>query len=67
MEKRALALSDLDAETAMELPDRETLALINIVIFDVVDIRNVDVAAAVCANVGVLQQGNVRIDCNATA
>ncbi len=59
VEKKALSPEVLEAQTAMELPDREMMALINVVVFDVVDIRNVDVAANVCVNqAGILVQGD---------
>lgn len=55
LEKKALSPEVLEAQTAMELPDREMMALV--VINNVlsgntitVDIRNVDVALQVCAN-----------------
>ena len=54
-EKRCLTADDLAAEAAFELPDRE-LMLVTIVITNVlnnltidVDVRNVNVAAQICA------------------
>jgi len=61
MIKRTLDLEQLEAQTALELPDREVLALINVVIFDVlnnntitVDVHNIHVAASICAVVDLL-------------
>ena len=53
LERKALSAEDLEAQTAFELPDREMMALINIIIFDVVDLRNVTVQVpiGVAANV----------------
>jgi hypothetical protein len=54
-QKRPLAVDELDAQTAFELPDRE-MALVTIVITNVlndltidVDVRNINVALQVCA------------------
>ena len=58
MEKKALSFEELDAQTALELPNRE-MPLITLVLIDLVDIRNIDitvrdinVAAQICAAVG---------------
>ncbi len=56
LEKRALSPEVLEAQTAMELPDREMMALViinNVLSGNTVtiDIRNVDVAAQICAGV----------------
>ncbi len=75
LEKRTLGAADLEAQAAFELPDREMMALINIVVFDVVDLRNVTVqvpigvAANVCGvQANVLAQGNVQepVDCTSS-
>ncbi len=57
-EKKALSFEELDAQTALELPSRE-LPLITLVLVDLVDIgdvtvtvRNVQVAAQICAALG---------------
>lgn len=72
LEKKTFGPAELGAQAAFELPDREMMALINIVIFDVVDLRNVTVqvpigvAANVCGvQANVLAQGNVQepVDC----
>jgi hypothetical protein len=51
--KRALSFEQIDAQTAVELPDRDMMALINIIVFDLVDLKNVQVAVpiGVAANV----------------
>ncbi len=75
LEKRTLGAADLEAQAAFELPDREMMALINIVVFDVVDLRNVTVqvpigvAANVCGvQANVLAQGNLQepVDCTSS-
>ena len=65
-EKRALSLEDIEAQTALELPDRE-LALVTVVITNLlnnntvtIDVRDVNVAAQICA--AVLASG--RFDCD---
>jgi hypothetical protein len=72
LEKRTLGAAELEAQAAFELPDREMMALINIVVFDVVDLRNVTVqvpigvAANVCGvQANVLAQNNIQepVDC----
>jgi hypothetical protein len=59
-EKRALSLEEIEAQTALELPDREMM-LVTVVINNVlnnlsdeVDVRNVNVAVQVCAVVNAL-------------
>jgi hypothetical protein len=61
MIKRALDLDQLEAQTALELPDREVLALVNVVIFDVLNnntitltVQNIHIAATICALVNVI-------------
>jgi hypothetical protein len=55
--KRTLTIDDIDAQQALELPDRETLALVTATCLAVcvgsisVTVQNVHVAAAVCASV----------------
>jgi hypothetical protein len=58
MEKKTLNFEELDAQTALELPSRE-MPLITLVLVDLVDIgdvtitvRNINVAAQICAAVG---------------
>jgi hypothetical protein len=67
VEKKTLSIDELDAQTALELPDREMLALVNVVVFDVIDLRdvNVNVAANVCG-VGVISE-NVEGTCTNNA
>ena len=62
--KRALSFEQIDAQTAVELPDRDMMALINIVVIDVLSGNevNVQVPIGVAANVcgiqaNVLAQG----------
>lgn len=56
LEKKALSAKDLEAQTAFELPTRE-MPLVTVVITNLlnnntvsIDVRNVDVAAQICAN-----------------
>jgi hypothetical protein len=51
--KRALSFEQIDAQTAVELPDRDMMALINIIVFDVASGNdvNVQVPIGVAANV----------------
>ena len=72
--KRALSFEQIDAQTAVELPDRDMMALVNILIFDVLTNNNVQVAVpiGVAANVcgvqaNVLASGNFAspVDCTA--
>lgn len=63
LEKKALSPELLEAQTAMELPDREMMALLVVVATDVVDIRNVDVSANLCANVLTVQS---QVSCEAS-
>jgi hypothetical protein len=60
LEKRPLTSEVLEAQTAFELPDRESL-LVTVLIGCVVctgditiDVRNVGIAAAICAQVNVI-------------
>ena len=53
--KKELSILDIESQVAVELPERELLALVNVIIFNVLN-RNtvtvrvpVDIAAAVCA------------------
>ena len=54
-EKRPLSVEEIDAQAALELPDREMM-LVTIIINNVlnnntveIDVRNVNVAAQICA------------------
>ena len=67
MEKRTLNLSEIEAQTALELPDREMMALVTIVITNLlnnntvtIDVRNINVAAQICA--ALLSNTNVTCD-----
>jgi hypothetical protein len=60
LEKKALSLEDIEAQTALELPDREMMQIV-VVIKNVlnnttidIDVRNNNVAVQVCAIVNVL-------------
>jgi hypothetical protein len=61
LEKTALSLEELEAQYAAELPEREMLGLITIIITNVlnnlsvdVEVKNVNIAVQVCAIVNVL-------------
>ena len=65
-EKKTLTLADIDAQAAFELPSRESLALVNIIIANVangnnitVNVNNNHVAVQVCAIVQALNANNV--------
>ena len=60
LEKKALSLEDIEAQTALELPDREMMQIV-VVINNVlnntsidIDVKNNNVAVQVCAIVDVL-------------
>jgi len=61
LEKRRLTMEDLEAQTALELPERDMMALVTVVITNVlnnlsvdVDVKNNNVAVQVCAIVNLL-------------
>src|ERR671919_480062 len=64
LEKRAISLSELEKQAAFELPTRDMMALINVIIFDVIDggvlnnlnieVKNNNVAVQICAAVNAL-------------
>jgi hypothetical protein len=64
LEKRAISLAELENQAAFELPTRDMMALINIIVFDLIDggvlnnlnieVKNNNVAAQVCAVVDLL-------------
>ena len=71
LEKKTFSAAEIEAQAAFELPDREMMALINIVIIDAVDLSRVSVqvpigvAANVCgvqANV-LAQDTDQTVDC----
>jgi len=71
LEKKTFSAAEIEAQAAVELPDREMMALINIVIIDAVDLSRVSVqvpigvAANVCgvqANV-LAQDTDQTVDC----
>ncbi len=69
-EKKPLGVEELEAQTALELPDRNMMALLTVVVAGNEIVKNVDVAANVCVgNVGVLQEGPVDVaqQCRANA
>jgi len=60
LEKKALSLEEIEAQSALDLPDRQMM-LVTVVINNVlnnlsidVDVRNVNVAVQVCAVVNAL-------------
>jgi len=60
LEKKVLSLEEIEAQAALELPDREMM-LVTVIINNVlnnlsidVDVRNVNVAVQVCAVVNAL-------------
>jgi hypothetical protein len=63
-EKRMLSMEELEAQTALELPDREMLELVNVIVGDVTIQVPIGIAAALCnVNAAVLalqivQQGD---------
>jgi hypothetical protein len=59
--KKMLSVAELDSQTAMELPERKMLALVNVTIFNVLNnlsitipVKNNNVAVQVCAVVNAL-------------
>jgi hypothetical protein len=61
LEKKRLTLEELEAQTALELPERDMMALVTVVITDVlnnlsvdVDVNNNKVAVQICAVVNLL-------------
>ena len=77
LDKRTLTVEELDRQAGFELPDRDMMALINIVIFDLVDggilnnlnieVKNNNVAVQICAVVNALSgTTGVGLDCTVT-
>jgi hypothetical protein len=65
-EKRPLSVEEIDAQAALELPDREMM-LVTVVITNLlnnnevsIDVRNIDIAAQICANA---LANNSNVDC----
>ena len=64
LEKKTLSFDDLEAQADLELPERDMMALINIIVFDVIDggvlnnltieVKNNNVAVQICAVVELL-------------
>ena len=61
MSKKMLSMDELEAQAVLELPDRE-LMLVTVVITNLlnnntveIDVRNIDIAAQICANVLTVQ------------
>jgi hypothetical protein len=62
--KRPISAADLESQAAFELPTRDMMALINVIVFDVIDggvlnnlnieVKNNNVAAQICAVVNLL-------------
>ena len=74
LEKRQLNLEDIEAQTALELPDREMMALVTILVTNVannlsipIDVKNNNIAVQVCAAVlalnTILTPSGVTLDC----
>jgi hypothetical protein len=74
LEKKTLSVEELDSQVAVELPERDMMALINIFIIDLVDggilnnlnieVKNNNVAVQVCAVVNALSNtGDVDLLC----
>jgi hypothetical protein len=70
VEKRMLSDADIESQAALELPDREML-LVTIVITNLlnnltidIDVRNVQVAAQICANL--IATGNFACEVDVT-
>ena len=60
-EKRMLSMEELEAQTALELPDREMLELVNVIVGDVTIQVPIGIAAALCnVNAAVLALQIVR-------
>ena len=72
LEKITLSLDELEAQYAAELPEREMLGLITIIITNLlnnlsvnVQVKNVNVAVQVCAVINVLNQNiGTNLTCN---
>ena len=74
LEKKTLSIEEIEGQTALELPDREMMALVTITIVDVLSHNNVNVqvpigvAANVCGvQANLLAQGNIQEPVNCTA
>ncbi len=63
-EKKILSLEEIESQTALELPDREMMALVTVVIAGVKVDVDADVAANVCAQV---LSNHDALDCRAIA
>lgn len=74
LEKRTLSTAELESQAAFELPDRDMMALINILIFDLIDggvlnnltieVKNNNVAVQVCAVVNALTTTALGFSCS---
>ena len=63
-EKKTLSVEELESQAGFELPERDMMALINIIVFDLIDggvlnnltieVKNNNVAVLVCAVVNAL-------------
>ena len=66
LEKKPLSVEELESQIAIELPDREMMALLTIIIGSIripITIRDVDVAFAICANI---LAANSNVTCTVT-
>ena len=69
LEKKRISREEIEAQTALELPDRELLSLVTVVITNVlnhlsitVDVKNVNVAAQICAVVELINVELLTVD-----
>ncbi|MDQ3823758.1 MAG: hypothetical protein M3321_11030 [Actinomycetota bacterium] len=77
LEKKALSVEELESQAGFELPERDMMALINIIVFDVIDggvlnnltieVKNNNVAVQVCAVVNLLSSTQaLELSCEVT-
>ena len=75
LDKKTLSVEELENQAAFELPDRDMMALINIIVFDLIDggvlnnlnieVKNNNVAVQICAVVNALSgTTGVGLDCS---
>ena len=67
LDKQPLSVEQLESQIALELPDREMMALLTIIIGSIripITIRDVDVALGICANI---LAANSNVTCTVTA
>jgi hypothetical protein len=66
LQKKTLSAAEIDAQSAFELPERETLALVNVFVTNVLNgvtinipVQNNHVAVQVCAVIDAITQANM--------